>query len=1095
MANTKGPMVRMELYLQSERVEFVVDTGATHTFISDSLGRRYGACRHPQQSLRIAIGDGSTIDVDHSVDLPFECRSLGLKASFRFFVFPGLPAQGVLGLNFLRKYNLSVAPKLNRVLPTPEVLLLAQTQDNVGTDVNYGKLADELSKSQRGELEGLLKAFADCFSTEGVPIGRATGHEFTIDTGSQAPLKRGLRPTSPMERATIQEQLDTMLKMGVVRPSTSPWASGVTLAPKADGSVRFCVNYQRLNDVTVKDVYPLPRISDMLEALAGAKFFCSLDAASGYWQIPMAEADIAKTAFICPQGLFEFTVMPFGLTNAPAFFQRFMANLLAGLVWTELLVYLDDVLIFADTFEELQRRVRRALERIRASGIRLKGKKCTWAARELKFVGHIVSADGVGMDPSKIKAIQEYPRPVDTAGNVSKTDLLSFLGMAGYYRRFVRNFSVIAGPLYEATRLDAPGPWSADAQEAFDAIRAAILKDAVLAHPQFNLPFLVDTDASDYGLGAVVSQVIDGVERPLGFASRRLTPAERKWPIREKEALGILFGLESFRHFLLGSKFTVRTDHSSLNLLKGAEKGRLGRWALRLAEFGDWDVLYRPGKAHGNCDALSRAFAPSECLPEHATAFMLKEEPAWWTLEELKEEQSRDKECQRMLSQLEGQKRSDLCFQDGILCTRTGTKLRLVLPERFRERAIEGCHDLNHSGARRTKALLRDRYFWPGLSDDVNAYVDACLECKQWKAPKPRQGLLASKPPTERWATVAADFFGPLPTSTRGNRFVMVIVDHFTKWVTLAACEDQLAGTVCRVFAEKIVAEHGCPQVFLSDNGPQFTSRLVKTLCAAFGIRKAFSSAYYPQGDGQAERFMRTMKGAMAILSRSDPLQWDDYLPAIQLAYNASQHAATGCSPFYLNTGRVPRLPNEGERVICDETGSFPERVKDVIEDACAKARLHVHRAWSRLKARYDIGRKDIRLREGDWVCVRLSDYERSLFPSLKLAPYWSAPLRIGKPLKNGVTYQVIGNGEIKSVHVSRLLPLNAIIEGEEPQEVDNDTDTDECEVVIDNDGWVPYADPPASGIERSAPRESIDVFIDDEPDSPEFRTPRFVRP
>ena len=453
----------------------------------------------------------------------------------------------------------------------------------------------------------VLEKYAHVFSQK-CAAAVAVGVEHEIDTGSAKPVNvaPGRRP--PRDRKLVSDMTKEMVENGVCEASHSPWSSPVTLKTKKDGSTRFCIDYRRLNKLTVKDSYPLPRMDDCLAALGGNLFFSTLDLVSGYWQIPVAEKDREKTAFVTGDGLYQFKVMPFGLQNAPATFQRYMDKVLGGLKWQQLLVYMDDICVFGRTFEAHLASLEATLQRLEAHGLRLKPSKCMLFQKEFLYLGHVVSAEGIRADEKKKRAVIEMPVPT----NVKQ--VRSFIGMCSYYRLFIKHFAIVCEPLNKLIKKDVEFEWGLEQQNAFDKIKNILASTPMLNYPNMDLPFVVQTDACDDGLGAVLSQVVDDIERVIEYRSRVLQPAEKIWPVREKEALAIIYACETFRPYLYGSKFVIETDHQSLKwLMTATSPARLVRWALRLSEF-DFEIKYKRGNANGNADALSRLPLANACV-------------------------------------------------------------------------------------------------------------------------------------------------------------------------------------------------------------------------------------------------------------------------------------------------------------------------------------------------------------------------------------------------------------------------------------------------------------------------------------------------
>ena len=459
----------------------------------------------------------------------------------------------------------------------------------------------EVSTEDGAKVQEQILQNIDLFVGPGVPLGRTTLVEHRIHTGDARPIKQRARRLAWSQEEIVNSEVEKMLEADIIEVSDSPWSSPVVLAKKKDGTPRFCVDMRRLNEVTVKDSYPLPVIQDCLDALAGGQWFCTLDLASGYWQVPVAIDDRPKTAFVTKRGLYQYKVMPFGLTNAPATFERLMERALQGLQWESCIIYLDDCIAWGRTLSLAQANLQKVLDRLRQAGLRLKPSKCDLFRRQVAFLGHIVSAEGVSCDPGKIEAVREWPVPTNI------TEVRSFLGLANYYRKYVESFASVAAPLTRLTEKGVEFVWDAACEESFAELRQRLTCSPILAYPDPCKEFLLDTDASGYGLGCVLSQLHDGEERVVAYASKALNKSQRNYCTTYRELLAVVVFTQHFRCYLLGRHFRLRTDHASLRWLMGFKEveGMVGRWLAKLSPY-DFTVEHRAGAAHGNADGLSR---------------------------------------------------------------------------------------------------------------------------------------------------------------------------------------------------------------------------------------------------------------------------------------------------------------------------------------------------------------------------------------------------------------------------------------------------------------------------------------------------------
>ena len=633
----------------------------------------------------------------------------------------------------------------------------------------YNEIEYPLNCNEKRAVKNMLVRNKLAFKPKGGPLGKTDMVKHDIKTTTEQPIKQRARRFPIHQRDEGQRLVDEMLDEGVIEPSTSPWASPVVLVKKKSGETRFCVDYRKLNDISIKDAYPLPRIDDCLDALAGAKCFSTLDLASGYWQVGLTDQAKEKSAFVTNSGLYQWKVMPFGLCNAPSTFERLMEKVLAGLTWQICLVYLDDVIVFSRTVEEHISRLETILQKLIQAGLKLKPKKCFLFRKEVAFLGHVVSSEGVSTDPEKIRAIQEWKTPQDL------TDVRSFLGLCSYYRKFVPHFSAIAKPLTKLTEKGQPFAWGEEQEKAWLQLKEKLLTAPVLAYPIPGVSFTVDCDASGYGIGAVLSQVQDGRERVISYGSRSLTKEERRYCVTKREMLAMVYFLKQYRHYLYGQKFHVRTDHGALRWLMGFKdpQGQVARWLEVLGTY-NFTIEHRPGPRHGNADAMSRGpcrqcgmddTVVDSCkvltrsAAKKQTAEPLEEKPPTpvpWTGEgaltagRIAQAQREDAVLSKLFAWQENASRpswfeissegldlkvywaqwDSLLVKDGLLCRRLcldgkPDRMQILLPISLQDEALRNCHNVvtaGHLGVRRTLAAVRARFFWPHMKRAVQRW-------------------------------------------------------------------------------------------------------------------------------------------------------------------------------------------------------------------------------------------------------------------------------------------------------------------------------------------------------------------------------------
>ena len=452
---------------------------------------------------------------------------------------------------------------------------------------------DSLPESTCLALLDILKDHADVFSQSEYDLGRTDIISHRIDTADARPVRQPLRRYPPAHMEAISTHVDNMLNQGIIEPASSPWASNIVLVRKKDGSLRCCIDYRQLNAVTKGDAYPLPRIDSCLDAMSSAKWYSTMDLRCSYHQVSVDPKDRDKTAFICPRGMYRYKTMPFGLCNSGATFQRLMDVVMSGLHLEVCLVYLDDIILFSTTVDEHLERLVRVLDRLRTAGLKLKPEKCSLFQKSVSFLGHVVSENGISTDSAKTQAVAAWPTPT------TLKEVRSFLGLAGYYRRFVKNFAQIAAPLNALMRKGESFKWTPEAQASFDTLKAMLTSPPILAMPNDSGDLILDADTSDHSLGAVLSQVQNGTERVIAYASRSLDRREVNYCITRKELLAVVYAVKYFRQYLLGRSFKIRTDYATLTWLRRTPDPdrQQARWLEILEEY-DFQMEHQPGVTH-----------------------------------------------------------------------------------------------------------------------------------------------------------------------------------------------------------------------------------------------------------------------------------------------------------------------------------------------------------------------------------------------------------------------------------------------------------------------------------------------------------------
>ena len=1067
----------------------------------------------------------------------------------------------------------------------------------------------DLTPEEIRKATELFEKHSDVFTTSDNDLGYTETVKHKIRTTDDIPVTQPYRRIPPSQYQEVKDHIQKLLDNSVIKESHSNYASPIVLVRKKNGSLRLCVDYRKLNSKTVRDCFPLPRICESLDSLNGAKWFTTLDLASGFNQVAVSEDDKHKTAFITPFGLFEYNRMPFGLCNAPATFQRLMQSCLNDQIFQILLVYIDDIIVFSETYDEHLSRLDRVLARLSQHGLKIRMDKCKFLQREVSYLGYTVSDKGVSTDPDKVAVVKEWKVPE------SVKELRSFLGFASYYRRFIKNFAKIAGPLHDLQNTCLHNikknkgkcrpfseQWNIDHQVAFDKLRILLTTAPVLGYADFTKPFIVETDASNLGLGAVLSQEDEnGKARVISYASRRLRPPEKNmenYSSMKLELLALKWAVtDKFRSYLIGNEFTVYTDNNPLKYLQSAKLGAVEqRWVSQLASF-NFRVQYRPGKENANADALSRMEGSKDTdikgedvasiLGHHANTTLLpnlaieqmgitagsqqlisepeqlpvtkehdvigqpnqqrsqgkvKERdvhdnqttattsfPAY-NKSDLINMQQNDADIKQFLTfwdkgcKPNGKERKELSANTCTLIKQWDNLLiegdilyrlshdinqrevrQLVLPLCLKEKVLTSLHDdMGHQGLERTVHLARTRCYWPAMHSDIEQWIKQCNRCTLSKMPQPKIRVPMGRLTASRPLEVLAIDYTLLEKSSDGRENVLVMTDIFTKFTVAVPTKDQTASTVAKVLTKEWFQKYGVPQRIHSDQGRNFESQVVKELCNTYHITKSRTTPYHPQGNGQCERFNRTMHDLLRSLPTEKKRQWTVHLPELVYAYNCTPHSSTGYSPYYLMFGRDPQLPvdillkqgNESsDRNVSEWLSAHRNRLRYAWEKAGERT---LHAANIR-KERHDQRLCATPVNIGDLVYLRKRVQGRN-----KIQDAWEPTMFIVKeiPLHDGQPYTVKrsdGDGEERKVNRQEIQPCPVILSDPEKELTQSPnrplpgmtvaTDADTSSLSTD-DEFITFLNPPRQHFSQPAPPQPQPTATNAQPTSSDAPVP-----
>lgn len=827
-----------------------------------------------QSNFNLITAAGKSLPVTGCVDLPVHFN--GQDKIIPMIIAPNLNHRLILGADFWRIYN---------IRPTILTSLQINEIESPENDIH-------LSDSQREQLDEIKSRFKTASDGEYLNVTSLISHKIEINDEHKnlPPIRINPYPTSPKIQQKINIELDKLLAQRVIEKSHSDWSLSTVPVIKPNGEVRLCLDARRLNERTQRDAYPLPHQDRILSRLGASKYLSTIDLTKAFLQIPLEPGSRKFTAFsILGRGLFHFTRLPFGLVNSPATLSRLMDEVLGyGELEPGVFVYLDDIVVVSNTFEQHLASLREVARRLSAANLSVNLEKSKFCVNELPYLGYLLTPSGLKPNPDRIEAIINYERPTSVRA------LRRYLGMANYYRRFIHHFSEITAPL---TNLLKKRPksiiWNEDAEQSFVRIKECLISAPVLCNPDFSRSFQIQSDASDTAVAAILTQQYDDGERIIAYFSHKLTPAQQAYAASEKEGLAVLLAIEKFRPYIEGTHFTVVTDASALtHIMRGKWRtsSRLSRWSIELQGY-DLEIKHRKGRENIVPDALSRAV---ESLSAQSR------EDSWYPDLITKVLQSPDEN-------------PDFKVEKGKLYKLVPTKndvldysheWKLCIPFELRSQILQKEHDSLHIGFEKTLDKIKKLYFWPKMSSTVRKYVQNCRTCKESKPanisqhPEMGKRRLVTKP----FQILSIDYIQSLPRSKTGNAHLLVLLDLFSKWTVLVPVKKISSTLTIKIIEEQWFRRYSVPEIIISDNASSFVSHEFKVFLEKYQVKHWTNARHHSQAN-PVERLNRSINSCIRTYVKSDQRLWDTRISEIEYTINNTFHSSTGFTPYRILFG------------------------------------------------------------------------------------------------------------------------------------------------------------------------------------------------
>lgn len=842
----------------------------------------------------VKTADGTIHAAVCSVDIPFSVTNK-VKV-VKTLIIPSLSKKLILGVDFWDAFG--IQPKFS------EFVVDCAVVDEANNVCPYERI--DLSDIQTEMLEKTISEF-NYANKDSLSYSNLLSHH--IDTGNSPPVVKRPHPVSPYVQKEVDLELNRMLKLGVIEEADSEWANPLVVVRKSSGKVRLCLDARGLNSVTVKDPYPLPHIGRILAQLRTTKYLSSIDLSDAFWQIPLDNDSKPKTAFIVPgRGHYQFNRLPFGLCNSAQTLCKAIDKCMGHDLEPDVFTYIDDLIIASDSFEKHKRLLSEVAKRLKNGGFSISREKSKFCANRLNYLGLLLDQNGLQMDPERINPILNMPAPK------TLKELRSILGMAGWYRRFLKNFSALTAPMSDLLKVPKKNgkipkfEWPKEANDAFLELKSALVSAPVLSSPNYDDEFTIQTDASEIGIGAVLTQGEGKNEKVISYMSSKLTAQQKKYTATERECLAVLEAIKKFRNYVEGVRFKVITDHASLIWLKNLKDpaSRLSRWALQLQGY-DFELIHRKGKLNVVADVLSRFIdVVDSCLEiekvdEYHQQLLLK----------IKENPSK----YPLFRVIENRVFKYCSSKDEFGNSQYLWKNYPCLNERLEILKLH--HDSPfgaHLGVQKTLKKIQEKNYWPKMRKVVEKYVNSCEACQTNKHPnkKIKVPMGAQKFVPGPWDTIAIDFIGRFPLTRNQNQYIFVVVDVFSKFCLLKPMRNCDSKSVIKYLENDVFLIFGVPRKIVADNGPAFISKQFKNFLGEYKVEVDYNAAYHPQHN-PAERINRVVLASMRAYIDNDQRDWDLEVPKIACALRTAEHDSAGFSPYKINFGKSMEI--DGKRL------------------------------------------------------------------------------------------------------------------------------------------------------------------------------------